>query len=159
MPYKHYHDTTVISSTPRIMASKKPSNRFAHWNMFPFMTAPRTKCYNAQLQSPLFRIPREIREQIFECYLLGDDRYHYDSETGKMPYQEPSIAPQQAVQLNFWLTCRIASEEMKNVMFPTLDFYAKSSMGDGSRYMECDSRAGRFECRKHSSALPCRLRC
>ncbi|KAI4940158.1 hypothetical protein J4E86_011124 [Alternaria arbusti] len=72
------------------MASKK----YAFWNGFPFMTAPRTNYYSAQLQSSLFRLPREVRDVIYAYYVTGDDGYHYDSGTGKMFY---TTEPRQTV--------------------------------------------------------------
>ncbi|KAI4638003.1 hypothetical protein J4E93_010471 [Alternaria ventricosa] len=97
------------------MASKK----FAHWNGFPFMTAPRTKYYSGQTQSPLFRLSREIRDIIYEYYALGegDNGYHYDSETGKMLEHSPSSEPKRVVRLGLMITCRIAAEELKNCAF------------------------------------------
>ncbi|KAI0585025.1 hypothetical protein Alg215_02721 [Pyrenophora tritici-repentis] len=47
------------------------SKQFAHWNGFPFMTAPRTRYYSAQLQSAFFRLPREIRDAVYDYYLAG----------------------------------------------------------------------------------------
>jgi len=124
----------------------RPSNKFAHWNTFPFMTAPRTKYYSAQLQSPIFRLPREIRDVIYEYYLLEQDGYHYDSELGKLLYQNPSITPKQVVRIGLRITCRIAAEEMKTIAFRKIQFYPKSSIDDGGRYMNVRSRAGRFWC-------------
>ena len=123
-----------------------PSGKFAHWNTFPFMTAPKTKYYSAQLQSPLFRLPREVRDVIYEYYLLENDGYHFDSETGKLLYHKPSISPKQVVRLGLRITCRIAAEEMKDSAFGNVHFYPKRSLDDGGEYMNVRSRAGRFRC-------------
>jgi len=79
------------------MASKK----YAFWNGFPFMTAPRTNYYSAQLQSSLFRLPREVRDVIYAYYVTGDDGYHYDSGTGKMFY---TTEPRQTVRHGLIIT-------------------------------------------------------
>ncbi|KAI4714652.1 hypothetical protein J4E89_000333 [Alternaria sp. Ai002NY15] len=126
----------------------RPSNKFAHWNTFPFMTAPRTKYYSAQLQSPIFRLPREVRDVIYEYYLTEKEGYHFDSETGKLLYQNPSSEPKQVVRLGLRITCRIAAEEMKDRAFEKVNFYPKRSIDDGGEYMGLRSRAGRFRCSK-----------
>ncbi|KAI4616396.1 uncharacterized protein J4E87_008662 [Alternaria ethzedia] len=111
------------------MASKK----FAHWNGFPFMTAPRTKYYSGQTQSPLFRLSREIRDMIYGYYALGegDNGYHYDSETGKMLEQSPSSEPKHVVRLGLMITYRIAAEELKNCAFRKVQFSPHLSQDDG----------------------------
>ncbi|KAI4932513.1 hypothetical protein J4E85_002911 [Alternaria conjuncta] len=113
----------------------RPSGKFAHWNTFPFMTAPKTKYYSAQLQSPLFRLPREVRDVIYEYYLLENDGYHYDSEIDKLLYHKPSISPKQVVRLGLRITCRIAAEEMRDSAIGKIHFYPKRSFNDGKEYM------------------------
>jgi len=128
------------------MASKK----FAHWNGFPFMTAPRTNYYSAQLQSPLFRLPREVRDAIYAYYSLGQDGYHYDSETGKMLY---TVEPRQTVHLGLMITCRIAHEELKHIVFRKLQFKTHHSYDEDLSYMGVRSRAGRFKCSKLPTSI------
>ncbi|KAI4687869.1 uncharacterized protein J4E88_003462 [Alternaria novae-zelandiae] len=125
------------------MASKK----FAHWNGFPFMTAPRTKYYSGQTQSPLFRLSREIRDFIYEYYALGegDNGYHYDSETGKMLEQPTSSESKHVVRLGLMISCRIAAEELKNCAFRKLQFSPHLSQDDGQAFLGLASRAGRFQ--------------
>jgi hypothetical protein len=122
------------------MASKK----FAHWDNFPFMTAQKVQHYSAQLQSPLFRLPCEIRDVIYD---YCDDGYHYDSETGKMLNQSPLTTPQQVVRLGLIITWRIAAEDLKHHVFQEVHFRTHSSFNDGHDYMGVCSRAGRFRCR------------
>ncbi|KAI4665863.1 uncharacterized protein J4E78_003328 [Alternaria triticimaculans] len=122
------------------------------------MTAPRTRYYSAQLQSPIFRLPREVRDVIYEYYLLEQDGYHYDSEMGKLLYQNPSITPKQVVRIGLRITCRIAAEEMKNIAFRKIQFYPKPSDDDGGEYMKVRSRAGRFRCLlKYVERQKCRM--
>ncbi|KAI4695632.1 hypothetical protein J4E81_005958 [Alternaria sp. BMP 2799] len=112
------------------------------------MTAPRTKYYSGQTQSPLFRLSREIRDIIYGYYALGegDNGYHYDSETGKMLEQSPSSEPKRVVRLGLMITCRIAAEELKNCAFRKLQFSPHLSQDDGKAFLGLASRAGRFQC-------------
>lgn len=114
-------------------------------NMFPFMTAPRTKYYSAQLQSPLFRLPREVRNLIYDYYAQGKEGYIYDKETGKLLYVHPSA---QTVGLGLMITCRIAAEEMQAVAFHDICFSTRCSVNDGSAFMGLRSIAGRLQCCK-----------
>jgi hypothetical protein len=120
------------------------------------MTTSRAKHHSEQLQLPLFRIPRELRDEIYQYYMLENDGHHYDSATGIIFYQPPSASPRQAVPLGLRITCRRAAEELKNVAPQNLHFYARYSVADGSEYMAVSSRAGRFKYCKlpHSHVLP-----
>jgi hypothetical protein len=40
--------------------------------------------YSIQSQSTLFRLPRELRDQIYEYYLRAENGYFYDPHTEKM---------------------------------------------------------------------------
>jgi hypothetical protein len=53
------------SSTLDSFAINMSSNKFAHWNSFPFVTVRKR---SQQTQSPLFRLPRELRDLIYEHY-------------------------------------------------------------------------------------------
>jgi len=112
------------------------------------MTAPKTNYFLAQLQSPLFRLPREVRDAIYAYYVLGEDGYHYDSQSGKMLY---TTEPKQTVRLGLIITCRIAHEELKHMVFRKVEFKAHHSYEDGLSYMGVRSRAGRFKCSKSTS--------
>jgi hypothetical protein len=129
------------------------TNKFAHWNMFPFMTTPRTKYYSGQRQSPFFRLPREIRDVIYDYSVREPDGYFYDAETGKMLYQHPSIKPKQVVRLGLMITCRIAAEEMKNIALPKIHFTTRSKFDDQPGYLGLQSRAARFKCRESYALL------
>ena len=105
------------------------------------------KRYSTQLQSPLYRLPRELRDQIYEYYLSEEDGYHYDSAVKKFLYQNPSTTPKPlVVRLGLRIACRIASEEMRSVALPQLNFHGAQSMEDETGYQGLHSRAGRFEC-------------
>jgi hypothetical protein len=110
---------------------------------FPFMTAPRTNYYSAQLQSCLFRFPCEVRDAIYAYYVLGEEGYHHDSEIGKMLY---TTEPKQTVRLGLVITCRNAHEELKHMVLRKINSRSHSSNDDGRSYMGLSSRAGRFKC-------------
>jgi hypothetical protein len=124
------------------------TNRFAHWNRFPFMTAPRTKYYSGQTQSPFFRLTREIRDIIYAYYLLGRDNegYHYDYDTGKMLERTPRLEPKRVVRLGLIITCRIAAEELQDCALRKVHFNAHRSLDDGQLFLGLCSRAGRYRC-------------
>jgi hypothetical protein len=122
------------------------SKQFAHWNMFPFMTTPRTKYYLGQTQSPFFRLPREIRDTIYEYYAQGRREYVYNKETNRQRYQDASA---KAESLGLMITCRIAAEEMKHVAFQKLAFSTRYSMDDGAEFKGVRSRVARFYCREY----------
>jgi hypothetical protein len=112
------------------------------------MSTSRAKHHSEQLQSPLFPIPRELRDEIYEYYMLENDGHHYDSATRILFHQPPSVSPRQAVPLGLRITCRRTAEELKNVAPQNLHFYARFSVADGSECMGVSSRAGRFKCCK-----------
>jgi hypothetical protein len=109
------------------MASKK----FAHWNMFPFMTKPKTNYYLGQTQSPFFRLPREIRDTIYEYYGDGRREYAYNKDTNKHFYQDASA---KAESLGLMITCKIAAEEMKHTAFQKPSFSTCCSEDGGEEF-------------------------
>ena len=114
------------------------------------------KRYSTQLQSPLYSLPREIRDRIYEYYLSEEDGYHYDSSVKKFLYQSPSTTPKPlVVRLGLRITCRIANEEMRDVAFPQLNFHGTGSIVDDIGYQGLRSRAGRFECCMYQHELVC----
>ncbi|KAA8624623.1 hypothetical protein PtrV1_00303 [Pyrenophora tritici-repentis] len=104
------------------MASNKVGyKKFAHWNMFPFMTTPRTNSYLRQTQSPFFCLPREIRDAIYDYYSQGREEYVYNKDTNKLHYRD---AAAQHEGLGLMITCRIAADEILKGL------YMMSSPGD-----------------------------
>jgi hypothetical protein len=102
------------------------SNIFAHWNSFPFATVRKR---SPQTQSPLFRLPRELRDLIYEHYAHEETGYEY----------------------------HYASEEIKNVGWQanTIHFSPLLSVDDGTDYLGERSRAARFKnCKSHQSHPP-----
>jgi hypothetical protein len=125
-----------------------PSKKYAHRNMFPFITTPKAKYYFGQRQSPLFRLPREIRDVIYDYYVREPDGYFYDAEMGKILYQHPSIMPKQVVRLRLMITCKIAADELKNVALQKIHFTTRNEFADMPDYLGLQSRARSFECSK-----------
>ncbi|KAI4628772.1 hypothetical protein J4E83_003325 [Alternaria metachromatica] len=121
--------------------NKRGPNNFAHWNMFPFMTMPKTKYILGQTQSPFFRLPREIRDTIYEYYAQGRPQYVYDKNTTKLRYSDASA---QAEGLGLMMTCKIAADEMKHVAFQNIEFSTLCSANDGAEFQQLRSRVARF---------------
>ena len=61
------------------------------------------------LLSPLLRLPRELRELIYECITHDPNGYHYDHKLGKL---RASSGP---VELNLMYTCRTIAREMSGL--------------------------------------------
>ncbi|KAI4658919.1 uncharacterized protein J4E79_006679 [Alternaria viburni] len=97
-----------------------------------------------QLQSPLFRLPRELRDNIYEHYAHDEKGLFYDYASNKMRYES-----QNKHQDKNALTrcCKQAAEEMKGVAkrANTLTFLPARSHRDGVEFNNLDSKAGRFE--------------
>ncbi|KAI4696559.1 uncharacterized protein J4E88_000736 [Alternaria novae-zelandiae] len=126
------------------MSDKTPTTRFAHWNKWPFINVR-----SNQLQSPFFRLSREIRDKIYEYYVVAENGYFYNPETRKMMDGHPSsTSPKpQVININLIRTCKIAAAEMKGLAFErnVVIFHAMCSVDDGHGYMNLNSRAGRFK--------------
>ncbi|KAI4936843.1 uncharacterized protein J4E92_001568 [Alternaria infectoria] len=121
--------------------NKRGPNNFAHWNMFPFMTAPKTQYFLGQKQSPLFRLPREIRNTIYEYYAQGRPQYVYNRGTAKLRYSNTSA---QTEGLGLMMTCKIAADEMQHVAFQNVEFTTHCSVDDGAVFQQLRSRVARF---------------
>ncbi|KAH6876278.1 hypothetical protein BKA58DRAFT_310657 [Alternaria rosae] len=59
---------------------------------------------NPQLQSRLFRLPRELRDLIYHYYLFNEDGLVYNFETNKLP-----------VDLSLTYTCRVVALELRGL--------------------------------------------
>jgi hypothetical protein len=60
-----------------------------------------------QHDSLLFRIPRELRDEIYQYYVLEEDGYHHDSVTGKL-----RIANGDPIDLSLQYSCKRVAAEM-----------------------------------------------
>jgi hypothetical protein len=97
-----------------------------------------------QAQSPFFRLPRELRDTIYEYYAHHDGGLIYDYASRKLRYADKTIQ-QQRIALR--CSCQAAAVEMQDVTMRANDitfFTARSENdGDGSCYHR--SRVGRFK--------------
>ncbi|KAF2108609.1 hypothetical protein BDV96DRAFT_586947 [Lophiotrema nucula] len=102
---------------------------------------------NAQLQSPLFRLPRELREQIYEAVFYYEDGLHYDYTSGKMLVQSTNreIKP---ISLALSYTCKRLAEETKDVVLAAnaVTFTTGLSKNSHEDFHGLSSIAGRYNC-------------
>ena len=97
-----------------------------------------------QLQSPLFRLPRELRDSIYEHYAHDNNGVFYDCASDKLRY-ETQEKHQEMTALT--RCCKQAAEEMKDAAMRanTLTFFPVRSDQDCISVKDVDSKAGRFE--------------
>ena len=67
-----------------------------------------------QHQSPLFRLPREIRDEIYEYYAQETHGYHYDSSSGKLRMDSG-----ERINLSLQYVCRRTFAEMDGIALRT----------------------------------------
>ncbi|KAI4696614.1 uncharacterized protein J4E88_000791 [Alternaria novae-zelandiae] len=97
-----------------------------------------------QLQSPLFRLPRELRDNIYEHYAHDENGVFYDYASDKLRY-ETQEKHQEMTALT--RCCKQAAEEMKDAAMRanTLTFFPVRSDQDCISVKDLDSKAGRLE--------------
>jgi hypothetical protein len=78
---------------------------------------------NSQLQSPLFRLPAELRNQIYEELLCANTPTKLSDLTSS--FRIPTPAPTHSAIL---ATCRRIYEEAKDLLYTTLVFHAHPSL-------------------------------
>jgi hypothetical protein len=97
--------------------------------------------YACQIQSPFFRIPRELRDEIYEYYVLERHGYHHHLSTGKL-----SLANSAPIDLRLTHICRAIAQEMKDVPLRTNTVTFKTDdIRDDQGFHGFQSRAGRLE--------------
>jgi len=104
-------------------------------------TAQSANTHSTQLQSPLYRLPRELRDEIYEYYADGRRSYEYNKDTQKLRYRDTAA---RAENLGLIVTCKIAAEEMKRVAFQKAEFSTRCSAYDISEFMGLRSRVARL---------------
>ncbi|KAF1840739.1 uncharacterized protein K460DRAFT_359315 [Cucurbitaria berberidis CBS 394.84] len=101
---------------------------------------PRTDPYAAQLQSPLFRLPRELRDEIYAHYTFEENGYFHQIDTGKL-----YLADRQPIDLRLMYTCRAVAAEMKGAALRTNTVtFQTGDIEDELGYYGLRSRAGRY---------------
>ncbi|KAF1843075.1 uncharacterized protein K460DRAFT_368005 [Cucurbitaria berberidis CBS 394.84] len=125
-----------------------PKNTFASWNSWPFMittqpTIPATILHSTQQQSPLFRLPRELRDLVYQYYVAEREGYFYDARTRTISSQSGFT-----IRLSLPATCKIAAKELRGIAFQnnTINFKTLCSTDDGGQHLGLRSRAGRLKC-------------
>ena len=74
----------------------------------------RIDLYAAQFQSSLFKLPRELRDEIYEYCSLEENDYFHGIATGKL-----FLANREPTDLRLMYTCRAVAREMKGVSLHT----------------------------------------
>ncbi|KAF2109974.1 hypothetical protein BDV96DRAFT_584902 [Lophiotrema nucula] len=107
---------------------------------------------------PFLRLPREIRDMIYEYYVFEEDGYHYDFYARKLrrrcflpldggsQQSQPVLKP---VALDLAYTCKVIGVEMRGVALKvnTVTFTpAFQTPWEGRQYRKIRSKATRFEC-------------
>jgi hypothetical protein len=102
-----------------------------------------------QQQSPLFSLPRELRDSIYEFYAFEDDGCHYEFPARKLRLVSDRT-------LNLLYTCKAAAAELPSVLLRANKIIFTPAYSDPTRchdggYRGLRSQAGRFECLLHYS--------
>jgi hypothetical protein len=97
-----------------------------------------------QQQSPLFRLPRELRDNIYEHYAHDDEGVFYDYASDTLRHADKSNHEERNALTR---CCKQAAEEMRGVAMQanTITFFHARSDKDGICFHDLDSKAGRFE--------------
>jgi hypothetical protein len=100
-----------------------------------------------QPQSPLFDLPQELRDLIYEFYAYEEDGYRYE-------YPARKLRPASGRALNLLYSCKTAAAELSSVLrrAPKITFspvYSDPRHCRDMGYRGLRSRAGRFECLLH----------
>jgi len=102
--------------------------------------APRIVEPAGQQQSPLCRLPRELRDEIYDYYACDEEGLAYDYPSRTLKYAS-------GAELSLPLTCKMVANEMKgtHLRVNTITFIPCCSETDEDRLCERRSIAGRFE--------------
>ncbi|KAF2109237.1 hypothetical protein BDV96DRAFT_242521 [Lophiotrema nucula] len=93
-----------------------------------------------QLESPLFRVPREIRDAIYDYYTFEENGYFYNTCSEKLALHNGG-----AIKLDLMYTCRAINAELQGVSLRTNKVtFDCANFQDGPDEGKATSRAGRF---------------
>jgi hypothetical protein len=97
-----------------------------------------------QQQSTLFRLPRELRDNIYEHHAHDEDGVFYDYASDKLRYTDKSKHEERNALTR---SSKQADEEMQGVAMRanTMTFFRAHSDKDGICFNDLNSKAGRFE--------------
>lgn len=99
---------------------------------------------SGQLQSPLFRLSRGLRDDIYENYEHDENGLFYDYASDKLRYETQD---KHRDRNSLTCCCKQAAEEMKGAAMRanTLTFLPARSHKDGVGFNNLSSKAGRFD--------------
>jgi len=99
---------------------------------------------SSQPQSPFFRLPRELRDIIYEYYVHDAEGVFYDYATDRLRYASQYIHQDKDALTR---SCKLAYGKMQfvSVRANTITFLPGRSEADGITYNDLDSKAGRLE--------------
>ena len=102
--------------------------------------APRIVDPAGQQQSPLCRLPRELRDEIYDYYAYDEEGLAYD-------YYSKTLKYASGAELNFPLTCKIVANEMKgtHLRVNTITFIPCCLERDEDAFRGLRSLSARFE--------------
>ncbi|KAL1597302.1 hypothetical protein SLS60_008886 [Paraconiothyrium brasiliense] len=99
-----------------------------------------------QIKSPIFCIPRELRDHIYTYYVYEEDGYFHDFASGKL-----TRSHQQPIDLGLTFTCKPIAKELRGLALRInqITFTTGRSEDDDNtphdEYRGFRSRAGRYE--------------
>jgi len=101
-----------------------------------------------QLQSPLCRLPRELRDEIYDYYAYDEEGLTYDYPSKTLKYAS-------GAELNLPLTCKMVANEMKgtHLRVNTITFIPCCLERDEDAFRGLRSLSARFEYLLHCAKL------
>jgi hypothetical protein len=107
---------------------------------------------NFQRQSLLFRLPRELRDQIYQAYVFEEHGYLYDFATKKMRVRNSSTTNSRAhygICQNLRITCKLAAKETRGLALQMNLLTFETGFSEDTEKVDDRSSlspAGRFRC-------------
>jgi hypothetical protein len=97
-----------------------------------------------QQQSPFFRLPREVRDDIYEYFAYDDESVTYNYASRKLWYANQCKHEHKTALIR---SCKATAEEMRFLVTRanTITFFPALSDMDCIEYNGLQTKAGRFE--------------
>ncbi|KAH6875964.1 hypothetical protein BKA58DRAFT_132307 [Alternaria rosae] len=112
----------TISPSTLIPVTHEPTQTQSLIHVAPEIAARMRGVTNPQQTSILFRLPAELRNQIYEELLCPDTPHHKDLATYSTPSRPPTVYPA------ILRTCRKIHEEAQDLLYTTHVFHAHRSL-------------------------------
>jgi hypothetical protein len=108
-----------------------------------------------QQQSAFFKLPRELREKIYEHYVYEEYGLVYDFENSRMRrlISGTDVGQQNSLPTNYDLanTCKIAADELQGISFRVNSLtFTTGESPNGTTHQGVSSLAGRWRCSKYA---------